>query len=36
LAVIDVTPRGLVVTDIVEGLTFEALQELTPVPLLSA
>ncbi len=33
LAVIDVTAQGLIVTDIVEGLTFEALQEATPVPL---
>ncbi|WP_242538867.1 3-oxoacid CoA-transferase subunit B [Trinickia acidisoli] len=33
LAVIDVTAHGLVVVDIVEGLTFEALQEVTPVPL---
>ena len=36
LAVIDVTARGLVVIDTVEGLTFEALQEVTPVPLLQA
>jgi 3-oxoadipate CoA-transferase beta subunit len=34
LAVIDVTARGLVVIDIVEGLGFDALQEVTPVPLL--
>ncbi|MGN6086225.1 3-oxoacid CoA-transferase subunit B [Trinickia sp.] len=34
LAVIDVTEAGLVVTDMAEGLTFEALQEVTPVPLL--
>ncbi|HVW48864.1 MAG TPA: 3-oxoacid CoA-transferase subunit B [Trinickia sp.] len=33
LAVIDVTARGLVVIDIVEGLGFDALQEVTPVPL---
>lgn len=33
LAVIDVTEAGLVVTDMAEGLTFEALQEVTPVPL---
>lgn len=33
LAVMDVTARGLVVIDIAEGLTFEALQQLTPVPL---
>ena len=36
LAVIDVTARGLVVIDTVEGLTFDALQEVTPVPLLQA
>ena len=34
LAVIDVTEAGLVVTDMAEGLTFEALQEVTPVPLM--
>ncbi|MDG0024329.1 3-oxoacid CoA-transferase subunit B [Trinickia sp. Y13] len=34
LAVIDVTARGLVVIDIVEGLGFDTLQEVTPVPLL--
>lgn len=34
LAVIDVTARGLVVVDIVEGLGFDTLQEVTPVPLL--
>lgn len=34
LAVIDVTDAGLVVTDMAEGLTFEALQEVTPVPLM--
>jgi 3-oxoadipate CoA-transferase beta subunit len=33
LAVIDVTPRGLCVVDRVEGLTFDALQEMTGVPL---
>jgi 3-oxoadipate CoA-transferase, beta subunit len=33
LAVIDVTAQGLVVIDCAEGLTFEALQEVTPVPL---
>jgi 3-oxoadipate CoA-transferase beta subunit len=36
LAVIDVTARGLVVIDRVEGLSFDALQEVTPVPLLQA
>ncbi|CAB3664687.1 3-oxoacid CoA-transferase subunit B [Trinickia soli] len=36
LAVIDVTAGGLVVIDIVEGLAFEALQDVTPVPLLRA
>ena len=34
LAVIDVTPRGLAVVDIVEGLPFEELQRLSGVPLL--
>jgi 3-oxoadipate CoA-transferase beta subunit len=33
LAVIDVTPTGLVVREMVEGLTFEQLQEITDVPL---
>ena len=33
LAVIDVTPRGLVVVDIVDGLAFVELQRLTGVPL---
>jgi 3-oxoadipate CoA-transferase, beta subunit len=33
LAVIDITARGLEVIDMVEGLTFEALQHMTPVPL---
>jgi 3-oxoadipate CoA-transferase, beta subunit len=36
LAVIDVTPRGFVVIDIVPGLSFEALQERTDAPLHSA
>jgi 3-oxoadipate CoA-transferase beta subunit len=36
LAVIDVTPRGLLVVDRVQGLTFEALQQLTGVPLRQA
>jgi 3-oxoadipate CoA-transferase beta subunit len=36
LAVIDVTAQGLIVIDRVEGLSFEALQEVTPVPLLQA
>ena len=36
LAVMDVTAGGLVVIDIVEGLAFEALQDVTPVPLLRA
>ncbi|RDU95811.1 3-oxoacid CoA-transferase subunit B [Trinickia dinghuensis] len=35
LAVIDVTADGLVVVEMVEGLTFEALQEVTPVPLVA-
>jgi len=33
LAVIEVTPGGLVVTEMVEGLAFEELQRLTGVPL---
>jgi 3-oxoadipate CoA-transferase beta subunit len=33
LAVIDITPQGLVVLEIVEGLGFDELQRLTPVPL---
>ena len=33
LAVIDVTPRGLAVVDIVDGLSFDELQKLTGVPL---
>jgi 3-oxoadipate CoA-transferase beta subunit len=33
LAVIDIRPEGLVVIDMVEGLSFETLQEITPVPL---
>jgi len=33
LAVIDVTPRGLLVTDIARGLSFEELQQLTGAPL---
>ena len=35
LAVIDVTPAGLKVVEIVEGLEFEELQRLTRVPLLA-
>ena len=34
LAVIDVTPVGLLVREMVEGLTFDELQRITPVPLL--
>lgn len=34
LAVIDVTPDGLLVREMVEGLTFDELQRITPVPLL--
>jgi 3-oxoadipate CoA-transferase beta subunit len=34
LAVIDVTPRGLAVADIVEGVTFDELRRLTEAPLL--
>lgn len=33
LAVIDVGPRGAVVLELVEGLTFDALQKVTAVPL---
>jgi 3-oxoadipate CoA-transferase beta subunit len=33
LAVLDVTPRGLVVVDIVDGLGLDELQRLTGVPL---
>ena len=33
LAVIDVTPRGLALVDMVEGLSFEELQRVTGVPL---
>lgn len=33
LAVIDITADGLLVREIVEGLGFDALQKLTPVPL---
>jgi len=33
LAVLDVTPRGLVVVDIVDGLGFDELRKLTGVPL---
>jgi 3-oxoadipate CoA-transferase beta subunit len=34
LAIIDVTPRGLAVIDVVDGLAFDELQRLTGVPLL--
>jgi 3-oxoadipate CoA-transferase beta subunit len=33
LATIDVTPDGLVVLDMIEGLTLNALQDMTGVPL---
>jgi len=36
LAVIDVTPRGLVVVDIVEGLSFDDLQSRTGAPIARA
>ena len=36
LAVIDVTPRGLAVVDVVDGLSFDELQRLTGLPLLRA
>ena len=35
LAVLDVTPRGLAVVEIVEGLPFEELQRLSGVPLIA-
>jgi 3-oxoadipate CoA-transferase, beta subunit len=35
LAVLDVTPQGLAVLEIVEGLAFEELQRLTGVPLIA-
>lgn len=35
LAVIDITERGLVVREMVEGMTLEALQKLTDAPLLA-
>jgi len=34
LAVIDITPRGLIASKLVAGLAFEELQRLTGVPLL--
>jgi acyl CoA:acetate/3-ketoacid CoA transferase beta subunit len=34
MAVLDVTPRGFVVIDMVEGLGFEELQARTEAPLL--
>ena len=33
LAVIDVTPRGLVVVEMCDGLSFDELQRMTDVPL---
>jgi 3-oxoadipate CoA-transferase beta subunit len=36
LAVIDITPRGLVASRLVSGLSFDELQRLTGVPLLSS
>ena len=36
LAVIDVTPKGLAVVEIIDGLSFEELEKLTGVPLLRA
>jgi 3-oxoadipate CoA-transferase, beta subunit len=36
LAVLDVTPRGLVVLETAEGLPFDELARLTGVPLLEA
>jgi 3-oxoadipate CoA-transferase beta subunit len=35
LAVLDVTPRGLAVVDIVDGLMFDELQRITGVPLIA-
>lgn len=36
LAVIDIKPEGLVVTEMVPGLSFEELQQLTDAPLINA
>jgi 3-oxoadipate CoA-transferase beta subunit len=36
LAVLDVTPEGFVVRDMVEGLTLEGLQKITDAPLRAA
>jgi 3-oxoadipate CoA-transferase beta subunit len=36
LAVLDVTPRGLEVVEIVDGLSFDELQRITGMPLLQA
>ena len=36
LAVLDVTPRGLAVVEIVDGLSFDELQRVTGVPLMPA
>lgn len=36
VAVIDLTPEGAKVIDVVEGLSFDELQKLTPVPLIDA
>ena len=36
LAVIDVKPEGLVVIEMVPGLSFEELQQLTDAPLINA
>jgi len=34
--VLDVTPRGLAVVEIVDGLSFDELQRVTGVPLMPA
>jgi 3-oxoadipate CoA-transferase beta subunit len=33
LAVVDVTPNGLVVREMIDGLSFDELQKITGVPL---
>jgi len=36
LAVLDVTPKGLAVVEMIDGLSFEELQKISGVPLLRA
>ncbi len=36
LAVLDITPKGLEVVEMVDGLTFDELQRITGIPLISA